>query len=179
MSADGRTAFSVSDDATVKTWAVPSCSAQDYADRSHLPAMTCDDGPRPPILASCERTLSGHGGPVYAVVVDDAAGVVYTGSADMTIKAWSVADGSCLRTLAGHFADISQLVLDPDGKRLFSASDVSPAWPTTSSQPPPYTTHVSAASGARASSGGGYPCLPFGRSCVTLLGVVSGCCRVI
>ncbi len=46
------------------------------------------------------------------------AQVVATGSADATVRVWSVADGACLRTLEGHIHSVLRLAFVSRGMQL-------------------------------------------------------------
>ena len=48
---------------------------------------------------------------------------VATGSADRTVRLWSVADGAMVRTLVAHRATVLALAFSPCGKLLASAGE--------------------------------------------------------
>eukprot|EP00035_Acanthoeca_spectabilis_P033333 m.23087 g.23087 ORF g.23087 m.23087 type:complete len:722 (-) comp5901_c0_seq1:372-2537(-) len=71
----------------------------------------------------CRGTLTGHGGPVRAVVVCGVNTTVYTASDDCSIVAWRRSGGSFVpQRLLGHTDRINALALGHDGT-LYSASD--------------------------------------------------------
>jgi WD40 repeat protein len=55
---------------------------------------------------------------LYQAVFSPVDKVVATGSADRTIKVWSLADGSCLRTLEGHTASVLALSFASAGTQV-------------------------------------------------------------
>jgi WD40 repeat protein len=62
------------------------------------------------------RTLDGHSKSVTLLACDANSGVVYSGSNDCTVRAWSGADGSFLFTLVGHTSPIVALAAGTDDK---------------------------------------------------------------
>jgi WD40 repeat protein len=69
-----------------------------------------------------ERTLTGHTGTVYAVVVTPDGQRAVSASADYTLKVWNLETGVQERTLAGHLAAVNAVALTPTGRWVVSAS---------------------------------------------------------
>ena len=59
----------------------------------------------------CVRTLSGHDGPVLALVVTPDGGEALSGSGDTTIKRWNIQTGACLQTITGHSDTVRWVLL--------------------------------------------------------------------
>jgi WD40 repeat protein len=58
-------------------------------------------------------TLSGHAGPVLAIVFSPTGRSIVTASADRSIKVWSADDGRLLRTFSQHLEAVNTLVFRP------------------------------------------------------------------
>jgi F-box/WD-40 domain protein 2 len=56
------------------------------------------------------QAYKGHTSAVLSVDFDYEAGLVATGSADMTVKLWDLHEGLCLKTLTGHMHWIRKVV---------------------------------------------------------------------
>ena len=69
------------------------------------------------------RTISGHIGWVRCVAVDTSNRWFVTGSADRTIKVWSLASGKLQLTLTGHVAGVRALAVSSRHPYLFSAGE--------------------------------------------------------
>jgi WD40 repeat protein len=65
-----------------------------------------------------ERTLEGHGGTVYSMVMH--GDTLISGSHDSTIKVWGINSWTCERTLEGHTRAVTSLVVH--GDKLISGS---------------------------------------------------------
>lgn len=65
-------------------------------------------------------TLEGHTGLVRCVALSPDGQVVAIGSADRTVRLWSVPDGKALCTLTGHRSEVYCVALSPDGRVLAS-----------------------------------------------------------
>jgi WD40 repeat protein len=68
------------------------------------------------------RRFSGHTGWVSSVRVGREGRFALSGSADGTLKLWSVASGSCLDTLQGHAEWVTSVSLSADGRFALSGS---------------------------------------------------------
>jgi len=66
--------------------------------------------------------LEGHSDNVTTLLLSAAGDILYSGSADASIRAWDVRSGSALLCLRGHRGSVTSLVLTPDGQTLYSAS---------------------------------------------------------
>jgi len=66
-------------------------------------------------------TLSGHTDDVYSVSFDN-TGILASGSADQTIKLWTVSTGALIMTLSGHTDWVRSVSFDNTGI-LASGSD--------------------------------------------------------
>ncbi len=84
-------------DRTVRLWNIQDCLHSSFS--SHTDAI------RAVAVSPDGRLLAGGGG-----------------SADPSIKLWSVADGRCLSNLSGHTSEIWSLAFSPDGQILASGS---------------------------------------------------------
>ncbi len=69
------------------------------------------------------RTISGHIGWVRCAAVDTSNRWFVTGSADRTIKIWSLASGKLQLTLTGHVAGVRALAVSSRHPYLFSAGE--------------------------------------------------------
>ena len=78
-----------------------------------------------PILAqnAPSRVWTGsHLSTVSAVAMSPDGTIMASGSYDLTIKLWRVADGALLRTLSGHAAEVRSVAFSSDGSMIVSAS---------------------------------------------------------
>jgi WD40 repeat protein len=78
-----------------------------------------DDDLRP--LIYHRTTLEGHSHEVRCLGMTPAVDLLASGSADHTIRLWSLPDGQPLKTLEGHAGWINCLAITPNGKLLASA----------------------------------------------------------
>ncbi|WP_437672231.1 pentapeptide repeat-containing protein [Sorangium sp. So ce131] len=69
------------------------------------------------------RELTGHEGPVVAVVFLPDGARVMTASWDKTVRLWDVQSGAQLQVLTGHTEIIRKLVVSADGLRAVTGSD--------------------------------------------------------
>lgn len=67
--------------------------------------------------------LEGHTSSVMTVAINERSDIVASGSADKTIKVWSLRIGNLLRTLKGHNGSIRGVAIAPDGSVIVSASE--------------------------------------------------------
>jgi hypothetical protein len=95
--ADGKTAYSSTEDHSIKIWSLP-------------------DG-------NLLKTLEGHTGPVFAFSISPDGKILASGSGDATIKLWSLPEGILLKTIKGNTNGITALSFKPDGKVLASATE--------------------------------------------------------
>jgi WD40 repeat protein len=65
--------------------------------------------------------LRGHADAVYSLAFAADGGSVLSGSGDMTVRRWDVADGVQRACLDGHRGAVYQVGFSPDGRRLVSA----------------------------------------------------------
>ncbi len=66
--------------------------------------------------------LLGHTSSVYGVCVTFNGKHVVSGSADNTVRVWSLETGTCLRILSGHTALVKCVCLTPDANHVLSGS---------------------------------------------------------
>jgi WD40 repeat protein len=97
LSADGKTAVSVSSDKTVKVWDVET--------------------------GQVLRTLEGHTSRVMAVMLTPDGKTAVSGSRDRTLKVWGVETGYVGQTLKGHTGTVYAVALGADGKMAVSGSN--------------------------------------------------------
>jgi WD40 repeat protein len=64
-----------------------------------------------------QRTLFGHGGPVYGVAVSPDGTCLATASADRTARVWDAASGEELYTLSGHTGLVRSVAFGPAGAK--------------------------------------------------------------
>lgn len=69
-----------------------------------------------------KATLLGHSGPVLCAAVSPDGSTLATGSADRTIRIWSVATNECTRTLSSHSESVQCVAWSPDSKHLATGS---------------------------------------------------------
>jgi len=72
--------------------------------------------------AACEKTLRGHGAPVFGTVFDATGLMLATGAALGGVKIWDVETGAALVDCAGHGGSINSVSFSPDGALLATAS---------------------------------------------------------
>ncbi len=63
-----------------------------------------------------------HRKAVVSMAVTPDGKILASGSADQTIKLWSLSDGSVLKTIKGHTDTVSSVAISPDGRFLVSGS---------------------------------------------------------
>jgi WD40 repeat protein len=70
------------------------------------------------------RTLTGHGGDVYAVAFspDREGRWIASGSEDSTVKVWDTRSGEIVRSFRGHTGLVASVAFDPGGAWLVSGS---------------------------------------------------------
>jgi hypothetical protein len=68
------------------------------------------------------RTLRGHGGTITRVIYDPSQPLVFTSSADNTVRVWNADTGAAVRTLAGNSDWVFGLALSPQGDLVASGS---------------------------------------------------------
>lgn len=66
------------------------------------------------------RTITGHGGSVYAVTCNTAGTLIASASADQTVRIWNAQTGAAVRTLSGHVGAVYGVAFSPDGSMLAS-----------------------------------------------------------
>uniref|UniRef100_A0A8C4TEN2 F-box and WD repeat domain containing 10 n=1 Tax=Erpetoichthys calabaricus TaxID=27687 RepID=A0A8C4TEN2_ERPCA len=64
--------------------------------------------------------IRGHAGSIRALLLCEQRGLVFSGSYDLSIRCWSLANGSCLKIFRGHMGTIH--CLDLCGNRLVSGA---------------------------------------------------------
>ncbi len=67
-----------------------------------------------------EQLGQAHHKLIPSLAVSPDGRIVASGSADKTIKLWSVADGSLTKTLTGHDGEVTSVGITPDGRFLIS-----------------------------------------------------------
>ena len=67
------------------------------------------------------RTLEGHSGAVYSVVVSPDGKHAVSGSVCGTLKIWDLSTGNVIRTLEGDMS-VGAVAIFPDGKHVISGS---------------------------------------------------------
>ncbi|MBW4641412.1 MAG: caspase family protein [Goleter apudmare HA4340-LM2] len=70
----------------------------------------------------CSYTLTDHTDTVNCVAISSDGQTLVSGSADKTIKIWSLKTGTHLYTLEGHTDIVSCVAISPDGQTLVSGS---------------------------------------------------------
>jgi WD40 repeat protein len=68
-----------------------------------------------------EHMLTGHTRAVLALVVDEPSSRLYSSSADATVRAWDLADMSCVAVIRSHSKPVTKLQL-LGGRLLFTAA---------------------------------------------------------
>jgi WD40 repeat protein len=68
------------------------------------------------------RTLSGHFGAVYSVMLSHDGTRVFAGGFDNMLRVWKVQSGDAVLTLRGHTGAPLGLAMSPDGRTVYSAS---------------------------------------------------------
>ena len=69
------------------------------------------------------RVLAGHEGPIQAIAAHPNGSVIFTASADHTVKAFDINSGAVLRTLTGHTGGVRSVVVTDDGAEVISGGD--------------------------------------------------------
>ncbi|MGF1566731.1 MAG: protein kinase [Nodosilinea sp.] len=69
------------------------------------------------------KTLAGHSGDIFDMVLLKDGYTVITASADETIRIWNLQTGTTVKTLTGHTNGVLALALTPDQEALVSAGD--------------------------------------------------------
>jgi WD40 repeat protein len=72
-------------------------------------------------LEDCEDIYA-HNETINVLAVNFDGTRLFSGSADRTIKIWSLPDGALIQTLNEHTDDVYSLAVSPDGRWLFSGS---------------------------------------------------------
>lgn len=147
LSPDNRQVAAGGSDKTVRTWNVSNASGHfrlnvpvearrvAYSpDSSRLVAalvdktLQCFDptplNPQPaePPARDASQLLRGHTGPIGDIAWAPDSLTLKTGSADMTLRKWSIASPTEKKRLSGHSLDVYSVVFSPDGETLASAS---------------------------------------------------------
>lgn len=115
-SPDGQTLASASRDQTLRIW--------DIETKKMILERKGHSGGIHNIVEAgrLRRTLKGHSGSVYSVVWSPDGELVASGSADETVRLWSVNSGELYRTLLGHSNRVYSVVWSPDGQTIASGS---------------------------------------------------------
>ena len=69
----------------------------------------------------CLQTFEGHSGTVTSVDFSPDGNTILSGSADNTLKLWSL-EGVCLQTFEGHSGTVTSVDFSPDGNTILSGS---------------------------------------------------------
>jgi len=69
------------------------------------------------------KTLQGQAGNLNAVALSPDGKLLAAAGASLTIKLWSLGDGTPPRTLEGHGGVVYALAISPDGRLLASGSE--------------------------------------------------------
>ncbi len=80
--------------------------------------------------STCASTISySHYGNVASIAVSPDGSILASGSADCTVKLWSLPEGTLSRKLTGHTKTVLSLAISPDGTKLASGgSDAIKIW---------------------------------------------------
>lgn len=147
LSPDNRQVAAGGSDKTVRTWNVGNATGHfrlnvpvearrvSYSpDSSRLIAALADNtiqcfdptplNPQPaePPARDASQLLRGHTGSIGDVAWAPDSLTLRTGSADMTLREWSIASPKEKKRLSGHSLDVYSVVFSPDGETLASAS---------------------------------------------------------
>jgi WD40 repeat protein len=68
------------------------------------------------------QELAGHKSYINCLIISPDGSTLLSGSADNTIKLWSLETGQEIKTLVGHTSYVNTLAITPDGKTLVSGS---------------------------------------------------------
>lgn len=66
--------------------------------------------------------LSGHSDSVFSVAISPDGQILVSGSADKTIKIWTLKTGDLKTTLTGHSSGVNSITISPDGETVVSGS---------------------------------------------------------
>jgi hypothetical protein len=141
---DQKTLVSASDDETVRLWDIDTGEPRQTLKGLAQPALALAASPQGDFIAvatgdvdrptksgaalvydaagELKFRLEGHVRAVLAVAFSPDGALLATGSADESIKLWSVATGKEVRELEGHSRPVNGLAFLSGGKRLFSVS---------------------------------------------------------
>ena len=141
---DQKTLASACDDETVRLWDIDTGEPRETLKGLAQPALALAASPQGDLIAvatgdvdrptksgavlvydaagELKFRLEGHARAVLAVAFSPDGALLATGSADESIKLWSVATGKEVRELEGHSRPVNSLAFLPGGKRLVSVS---------------------------------------------------------
>ncbi len=90
--------------------------------RGHLPGSIPTATTTPLPLGTTLYVYRGHADQVYAVSWSPDGKRIASGSRDVTVQVWDVANGGHVYTYTGHTDSVLSVAWSPDGKRIASAS---------------------------------------------------------
>jgi WD40 repeat protein len=107
-------------------WEPPPAEREDFTELALLARQWPGDRLRTAFDAAA--TLRGHADEVRCLAFHPRGDLIASGSADRTVRLWSLPDGRPLRTLEGHRGAVNCLSLSPDGRAIASGGRDGDLW---------------------------------------------------